>query len=223
MADLVKEFFERDLTEAEHEAMARLLEQSPEAALDYERRLEQYYLATGLPQPTLPQSLRYLPKTGGGGWISGSGWIKLMALGLAMGGALWKFWPATKVEIPVTVHPQAARQVPVEPALRSVRPEAGRPLPFHPAAGGLQEGKELSVVLDAPRKSLVTVRILDDRDKEVRDLYTGFVQPGRWAFRWDGLLENGEPADAGRYRIDVQSGATHLTKNIQIKHEPASN
>ncbi len=73
------------------------------------------------------------------------------------------------------------------------------------------------MVLNAPQKSLVTVRILDAEGKEVRALYTGFVESGRWSFQWDGLLENGEPANAGSYRIDVQSGESHLSKDIQIK------
>jgi flagellar hook assembly protein FlgD len=101
---------------------------------------------------------------------------------------------------------------------------AKHPAPFHPvAAQPGQEGQELSVVVNAPQKSLVTVRILDAGGKEVRVLYTGFVDSGRWAFKWDGLLENGAPANPGQYRIDVQSGSAHLSKDIQIKVKPASN
>jgi flagellar hook assembly protein FlgD len=85
-----------------------------------------------------------------------------------------------------------------------------------------QEGQELSVLVDAPQKTLVTVRILDAGGKELRALYTGFVEAGHWNFKWDGLLENGQPAGAGEYRIDVQTGAAHQTKDIRLKIQPVS-
>jgi len=219
MTDLIQEFFNRDLTEAEQEALSKLLEGSPDAALRYESLLEQNYLATGLPQPTLPEGLQSLPQPGNGSlpWWTGS--LKFVAVGLVAAGiALWKFWPEPK---PVT--PLSTQQVPALPAARPAQPEAIHPLPIRPsAAQPAQEGQELSVLVDVPRKSLVTVHILNEQGKEVRNLYTGFVEAGRWSFRWDGLLENGETANTGHYRIDVQSGATHQSKDIQINLQPVT-
>ncbi|HVM33227.1 MAG TPA: FlgD immunoglobulin-like domain containing protein [bacterium] len=212
--DLIQAFFQRDLSEAEHQALAELLEKSPEAALDYERRLGEYYLATGLPQPTLPEALRHLPNPGAA-WLAGKGSLLALAAGLALTGALLlKFWPRSQPESSLPLAPTAAS---VHLPLPVKAPGMRQPIR---AAEAPRQGQELSVVLDAPRKSLVTVRILGPQGQEVRDLYTGFVESGRWSFRWDGLVENGQPAAAGNYRIDVQSGELHLTKNVQIKLNP---
>ena len=223
--DLVQEFFQRDLSEAEHEALSKLLEQSPEAALSYQRLLEQNYLATGLPQPTLPKGLQNLPHSGGGGLAGNGIFLKLFIIGLATTGvALWKFWPRTNVGIPQGVQPHYIGRLPNKPIEPLALKKLKAVVPFKPvAAGPTQEGQELSVVVNTPQKSLVTVRILDAKGQEVRALYTGFVDPGHWAFKWDGLLQNGEAANAGDYRIDVQSGAAHMTKDIQIKLKPTSN
>src|SRR5579872_1434677 len=218
MADLIQEFFKRDLTEAEQEALSKLLEESPDAALSYERLVGQNYLATGLPQPILPKGLQSLPHPGTGGITGLSSSIKILLVVLtAAGAALWKYWPQIKTEVymplqqPVQQVLEKSMKVPVKPAVK-------KPALIEPtAAGPTQEGQELSVVVDAPQRSLVTVRILDPAGKEVRALYTGFVEAGRWNFKWDGLLGNGEAAGPGDYRIDVQSGAAHQSKNIRIK------
>lgn len=217
MSDLVQEFFKRDLSEAEHEALSKVLEQSPEAALSYQSLLEQNYLATGLPQPTLPKGLQTLPHIGGGGLAGNSTLLKFFLVGLATTGvALWKFWPQSKA-----IAPNAIQKVVSKPVIPSVIHRVKPLLPFKPvAAGAAQEGQELSVVVNTPQKSLVTVRILDSKGQEIRALYTGFVESGHWAFQWDGLLQNGQAAEAGNYKIDVQSGAAHLSKNIQIKLKP---
>src|SRR5579883_2058428 len=139
MADLVQEFFQRDLSESEHEALSRLLEQSPEAALNYQNLLEKNYLATGLPQPTLPKGLQSLRPVGGNGLTGGSGFIKVLLIGLAATSiALLKFWPRPHVDIPTTV-----QQVPAKPALPSVLHKVKSFLPFKPvAAVPGQEGQE---------------------------------------------------------------------------------
>jgi hypothetical protein len=216
MTDLVQEFFTRDLSEVEHEALSKLLEGSPEATARYEGLLQQNYLATGLPQPTLPHSLQSLPHVGGGGMTIWGGGLKILLAGLVAGAALWKFWPQPKVEGTL---PQTAQQVTFpKPSVASLKMSAHKPAPIEPSAlNPAQEGQELSVLVDAPQKALVTVRILDAGGREVRALYTGFVQAGRWNFTWDGLLENGRSAGPGDYRIDVQTGAAHQTKDIRIK------
>ena len=183
------------------------------------RLLEQNYLATGLPQPTLPQGLRYLPK-GGGSLFKGI-LPKLLAAGLAVvaGGLAWKFWP--QAEVPAAIQQPATQPMVQKHSIPAVIHR--KPAPVEPlAAGPAQEGQELSVILNTAQKSLVTVRILGPDGREVRALYTGFVAPGKWAFQWDGLLGDGQPAGAGDYKIDVQSGEAHLSKDIQIKLKPSN-
>lgn len=207
MADLIQEFFMRDLSETEHDELGKLLQGSPDAALRYEGLLEQNYLATGLPMPSLPKGLQNLRHPGSGGLAGGSGLAKVLIVALAAAAVVaWKFWPRSTVEVPV---PTTQTKI----KLRHVLPRRVQPQPANPAA----EGQELSVVVDSPQTALVTVRILDGAGREMRSLYTGFVQPGHWSFQWDGMLSDGSPAPAGDYRIDVQSGALHQTKDIKIK------
>src|ERR1039457_4124686 len=133
MADLVQEFFIRDLTETEQEALSKLLESSPEAASNYERLLEQNYLATGLPQPTLPKGLHSLPHSGAGGIAGLGGSIKVLMVVLAAAGvALWKFWPQTKAEIPMPLQ-QPVQQILEKRQTAPLKPAMKMPAPVQPS------------------------------------------------------------------------------------------
>jgi hypothetical protein len=212
MADLIQEFFERELSGPEADSLGTLLQESPDAALRFEGLLENHYLSTGLPLPQLPASLQSLPLSPGGMGTIG-GW-KLFALLMAAGAglAVWKYWPqsqalpAKAVLAPITSISQPAFSAPA------------KPLPVHPRkVDPMAVGEELSVVVGAAEKTLVTVRVLDAEGKEVRDLYTGFIQPGHWSFQWDGLLSAGAPAPTGAYRIEVQTGALRQIKDVHIQ------
>ncbi len=218
MADLIKEFFERELSGAEADSLGELLQKSPEESLRFEGFLEKHYLATGLPMPQVPSGMTLPPGTGGLGLMGKILGVALVALTGA--GVLWKFWPHAPVETPLKSITSPILSAPIKatlaPQLQSrtrVMTAPIQPMPVGPTA----EGEALSVVVGTQTKALVTVRVLDSTRKEVRNLYTGFVQPGHWSFRWDGELANGVPAPAGDYQIDVQSGASHQSKEIRIK------
>jgi hypothetical protein len=219
MADLIQEFFEREFSETEADSLGKLLGESPNEAIRFEGLLEKHYLATGLPFPELPPSLQSLPLKPGG-WGGAGAW-KLLAVLAAAGLAFvaWKYRSAPPtLAVTAVPAPAAFSQAPA-PVIANPRPaHAALPPTVEPQqAGPMAEGKELSVVVGAQEKTLVTVRILGQGGREIRDLYTGFVQPGHWSFKWDGELSDGNPAPAGDYQIDVQSGASHQTKDIRIK------
>ena len=216
MTDLIQEFFTRDLSEAENEALSKLLAESPDAVSRYEGLLEKNYLSLGLPQPVLPKGLQNPPYISGSAAAGGSGWMAVGLAGLALTGlAVWKFWP----QAPTMTAPQASvRSEAPKPMPQNVKHAVKPPAPVKPVAvEPAQEGDALSVVVNTTQKSLVTVRILGPAGQEVRALYTGFVEPGKWSFQWDGRLDSGEAANPGNYRIDVRSGPTHLAKDIRIK------
>jgi len=209
MADLIHEFFERELNEAESDALSEQLRLSTDESLRFEGLLESHYLATGLPLPELPASLQNLPLNPGG--LGSALGLKLVAVLIAagLGYMVFKFWPS----------PAVAPQAVLAPEVSVSQPSAiTKLLPVQPkSVSSTATGEELSVVVGAQEKTLVTVRILNQEGKEIRDLYTGFVQPGHWSFQWDGDLSNGVAAPAGNYEIDVQTGALHQTKDIRIK------
>lgn len=49
----------------------------------------------------------------------------------------------------------------------------------------------------------VVVRVLAANQVEVRRLYEGPLQTGKWAFQWDGVMSNGKMAPPGTYHIEV--------------------
>jgi hypothetical protein len=218
MADLIEEFFKRDLSESEAEDLGKLLQESPDAPLRFKALSEQRYLAMGLPAPQLPDGV-HLPSAPRG--LGLSGWIAGIVLtALVITASLWKFWPHAPVEanvktIPVHLPPSAVTASVPEKATKAkaLPPSSIQPVPAAPAA----EGMELSVSVDTRTRVLATVRVLDASGHEVRSLFTGFIQPGQWTFKWDGDLAGGQPAPAGQYKIDVQTGDSHQLKEIQIQ------
>src|ERR1700722_943982 len=207
MADLIQAFFERELTGPEADLLGSLLQESPDEVLRFEGLLETHYLATGLPLPELPGTLeKLLPASKG---LGAAGWTAFaLAIATGLGLLAWKFWPVSEVGQPKAV---LAPMVPVsqapapkidKPRLAVVASAPVRAVETGPAA----VGEELSVVVDTREKALVTVRVLDSAGREVRHLFTGFVEPGQRSFSWDGNLSAGEPAPSGDYKIDVQTG-----------------
>jgi hypothetical protein len=212
MVDLIQAFFERELSESEADLLGKLLQESPDSALRFEGLLETHYLATGLPSPELPLSLqKFTPVAGKLGAL---GWGALaVAIATGVGLLAWKLWPVSEIGQPV-----AARSlVPVSriSAPKAIKKSILSSVHSEPT-GPSAVGEELSVVVDTREKSLVTVRVLNAAGQEVRHLFTGFVEPGQRSFQWDGNLSAGEPAPPGSYRIDVQTGDSHQTKNIRL-------
>lgn len=211
MTDLVDEFFKRDLTEAEAQALEGLLEKSPEEALKFAGKLRMEYAATGLPEPRVPKSFGPAASKAGGALLKG-----FFAVAALAGASViaWWMWPK----------PQAATNLSIEkPAAPQILPRHRAPLPPPPVevprrlTGSPVEGNRLSVVVELDQPAPVQVRILDPRDQVVRRLYEGNLQAGKWSLHWDGLLSDGSQAPAGNYRIQVKSGSTEMSKAVAIE------
>ena len=219
MTNLVDEFFQRNLTEAEAQSLEELLGKSPEDALRLGEKMKQEYLAMGLPLPVLPKHLAYpLPGTG-------LPLLKAALLAAALVGAgtlAWRFWPgpALQTALPlVSVEkPAIARVLPPEVIHRSEAKLPPPPLEIpERLTGSTAEGNRLSVVVELENAAPVEVRIFDPKDQPVRTLYQGNLEAGKWAIHWDGLLSNGSKAPGGDYRIQVKSGSTEMSKNVSIE------
>ncbi|HTC20543.1 MAG TPA: FlgD immunoglobulin-like domain containing protein [bacterium] len=221
MTNLVDQFFQRNLTEAEAQSLEELLGKSPEEALRLGEKMRQEYLAMGLPLPTLAKHF--------GPPFSGTGLpllkAALLAVVLAGAGTLaWWFWsrPALQATVPL-----ASVEKPVIPEIppREVLPRSAAKLPPPPLEipqrldASTAEGNRLSVVVELESPAPVEVRILDPKDQPVRTLYQGNLEAGKWAIHWDGLLSNGTKASGGDYRIQVKSGSTEMSKNVSIEAE----
>jgi hypothetical protein len=232
MADLIQEFFKRDLRESELDALEELLGKKPEEALRFEGLLENYYLVrVGLPKPQFPRSLQRVPGIKGlskAWWTGLGGWLGFGALAFAgtLAATVYHHY-ASAPSLALSPSPTAT---PMASLMPTSTPITHRSLAL-PVLGSVQpnrvqpgaKGDDLSVVVTAPKESLVTVRMLDAAGQELRVLFSGFVQPGNWAFKWDGMLLDGKMAPPGDYEIHVQSGGFQQSKKIKIRPNGTSN
>ena len=77
----------------------------------------------------------------------------------------------------------------------------------------------LDSIVERKTPGIVTVRVLDSSKKEVRLLFAGFLDQGKWTFYWDGKLSDNTYAQAGVYSVEVQSGKEVLAKQITLRNE----
>jgi hypothetical protein len=96
---------------------------------------------------------------------------------------------------------------PLSPALTPIN-AATQPHSPHP---------NLEVLVKRAKPGPVTVRVLGPDGSQAVMLYQGLLQPGSWAFDWNGRLANGGAPDAGTYQIQVVSGAVTLSKPVVIR------
>jgi hypothetical protein len=214
MADLIQAFFERDLTEGEVSELEKLLQSSTDQGARFADLSEQAYLATGLPPHVWPGKPISIPHIGGMG-LGMKLFLTLCALGI--GTVVYLVNRPSPPTLPI---PQAAPTLPPIQSLPVAKPKlsipkkmAAQPVPTQWTAD------ELSVVVENAKPSLVTVRILDSTGREIRDLYAGVLDPGHWAFRWDGQGADGKPVPSGEYRIQVQNGSSILSKSVNLNYK----
>lgn len=236
MADLVKEFFRRDLTDGEARQLEQLLESSDDACLRLAQFAEKAYLRTGLPRPKAPGS----PPGGGLGPGLFHGFHPLLMVAALTGAAALVYFYHSQPTLVPAVHQKIAALAPRTAPRHTSPPPArvlAKPSPIgvpqsitaHPVLSpgpGLVEpvayvpGKKyggLSVTVQQAADDLVTVRVLDSTRAEVRALYAGLLAQGTWTFTWDGKLSNGQRAGIGSYWVEVKSGGRSLTREIRIQ------
>jgi len=204
VSDLARQYFERELTEAEEERLAGEMASSPESAQEFLDCAASSYLATGLPEPVDPR----IPKAPGG---SGAGtWFKMGILTAVVGAGAW-WWRMDRTAPTGSPAPAVPVQA-IQPKIVLPAPAAAVPIPSpeRPRYEGL------GVVIRMPQPGLVEVRVLDDQDRAVKVIYRGEVQAGEREFTWDRTLEDGREAAPGTYRIEVQSGDKSMRKTVRL-------
>jgi hypothetical protein len=241
MDDLILKYFQDDLTEAESEDLRKRLESSTEDALRFGEEAEKKYAQYGLPEPKWPGNPDHWPRPKGGSW---SEWIWFGGLIMALAGGMI-FWyergnrpSSDDLEAKVTAPADSKASVPtvkkkapkvsssdegksLSPDSGEQAAEASRPpavlTPVNLALHPRSTHPNLSVAIRRAQAGEVRVRVLDSNGDVVALLYEGMLQPGNWAFDWDGKLPDGRMASKGLYQIEVKSGPTLQHKNIHIR------
>jgi len=206
MTNLIDEFFKRNLTEGESQALEDLLEKSGPDALRFGQKMRGEYLALGLPDPQAPS----LSAPTASHTLT---WMKAFLLTAALAGlgtTSWWYWSKPAI---VTLAPAVVPKAVSRPPEKLLPP----PVMIPERLASTAEGNRLSVVVELEKPSPVRVSILDPHNQTVRALFTGSLKPGKWSLHWDGLLDNGSKAPAGNYRIQVKSGSTEMSKTVRIE------
>jgi hypothetical protein len=76
---------------------------------------------------------------------------------------------------------------------------------------------ELNIVVGMKNPGSVSVVVLDSSGAEVRRLFDGVLQAGKWSFDWDGRLDDHQAALPGGYRIEVRSGGVTQSREVNIR------
>ena len=239
MADLLMDFFERDLTDVEDQALADSIASSPPQSLRFAELARDAYLQTGLPNED------------GSNGSSGSGtslrlWgpitLKIILLLSASGFLLFSIYrllhepPSPSSALALTVVKKIAPSLPnpvfsKAPALSPLKKAATYPPPLpltkvgmvKPMAYDLSQKYEgLDIMVEQKNAGLVTVRALNSSGREIRLLFAGMLKQGKWDFQWDGKLDSGPLAQPGTYRVEVQSGKDILSKEVVIQGMPVA-
>ncbi|HMK38983.1 MAG TPA: FlgD immunoglobulin-like domain containing protein, partial [Bacteroidota bacterium] len=122
----------------------------------------------------------------------------------------WPFTPATDVSrftvivgTPDAVKKELASVLPKEFALG-----ANYPNPFNPTT---------TIPVAVPAASRVSLRVYNILGEEVRTLFDGPLEGGRYAFTWDGRNGGGNPVATGVYIVRLTSDAgKHLTGKMLL-------
>jgi hypothetical protein len=115
-------------------------------------------------------------------------------------GSVYTFTPATDVSRftlvvgrPEKVREQLDAMLPREFALGNNFPN-----PFNP---------ETTIPVSIPRAGEITLTVYNVLGEEVRTLYAGSLEAGKYWFRWDGRSERGNSVASGVYLVRLSTGA----------------
>ena len=211
MSDLIRDYFERDLTEAEKDELGRLLQSSPEASREFAAFAERRYAETGLPEPrwpgswgtALPASLK----------VAGAALILASLALLVCKGPEWIGGHDTAAPVvDLSSLPENREEI------RATRP-AEPQVPKAVAPESFVEGRRytgLLAVVDKQVPAPARVRVVDAAGREVRVLYDGTLPKGTWVFRWDGRIDSGAFPQSGAYVIEVLSSGKTLRQPVTL-------
>lgn len=211
MADLVAEFYSRDLSTAEAAELELIFENSADEAERFAELGLAEYKSMGLPEPR---------------WKSGRGgaWKWPLVLLFAAGGA-WAFMPAPKQGRPdlslegeaFSMEHAPTRAIQTLPVIRALEPISPRTKLTRKVPDETKRGRRLGVLVKQAVSGPARVTVKDSQGRELLELFNGTLHKGERRFEWDGRLADGSAANAGDYSIAVQRGKSLQIKQLSLK------
>jgi hypothetical protein len=205
MPDLRAEYFQRDLSADEDDALAGQIDANDEFAVGFAVMAAQDYQLMGLPKPVWPQRRgRRL-----GLWL---------ALGALAAGGTW-IWqagaPDSQAVVPVGVVPGVERQQTVEERVQDgttapSAPSAPQPLPRLKVRAGNGGFAATLVPAADDRPDLL---VLDRQGRQVCRLQPD--SQGLWL--WNGQDADAKPVAQGAYQFKVDLNGRALTQWVQVR------
>ena len=229
MNPLIEKYFRGELTDPEESTLEKLLTDSEDTAWEFGQEAAAAYQRYGLPEPDLPGGEN--PDGPSNGMNPLTWMIPLLGL-LFLGGFGW--WKFHQTVVPVKLEVPAAQPAPVrvkkivkhaEPTVKvlkqavqaPVAPAPQAPTELPPDGGSLKEaGNNLKVVVKRETAGPATVRVVNSLGVEIRLLYSGTLQAGKWSFEWDGRSGDGRLVDPGKYSIQVQTEGSAQSREVVI-------
>jgi len=212
--DLVEEYFKRDLTEDEERLLSETLAASPEAAERLAQGMTALYLASGLPEPHWPGGDPPFPHSK---WETLRPLLPMLTALILILWALLHWLPRSIPSFPSLAKPLATPIPYHAPKVKALH-KVLEPI-LHPALNP-PEGHVYhlpAAVVDLATPGLVTVRVLDGANIEIRTLYAGPLPAGKRTFTWDGKTDRGALSPAGTYFIEVKSGLKVMRQEVRVE------
>lgn len=212
MSDLLRDYFKRDLSEAEEERLSEELRSSESNSSVFLEQAQTYYEHTLSKAPQTPFWKRPLFAFLGGVLTTTFCFLIFLFLaGRGDHGSTPASTDETRATVPSAIQPRPVAKTPdrpkVELTLSSSKPQAW------------QQGRTYNgwnVVVHQTAECLTTIRVLDAAGHEVKALYAGFLKPGAWVFEWDGRDKSGQRVAEGSYTIEAQSGKQTAQKAVHV-------
>lgn len=208
--DLVKDFFKRDLSDAELEALQKRLATSQEA-LRFSSEAERFHRGLGA-TVAAALALKLVQVGKSSGFWSGSG-LSVAGKALAVKAVLVVASASVVSYGAVQAYKIYTKPQPLPPVAMAAAPL----VPPAPAIVPQRHGSQIAVKLDLQVPARVTAMVLDDQKHLVRNLGTQDMAAGPHRLTWDGYDDQGQVPMPGRYQVVLRWNGKEAGKWVELR------
>lgn len=207
--DLVKDFFKRDLSDAELDALQKRLASSEEA-LRFSSEAERFHRSLGA--AVVAALALKLAKVGKGGSLWSGAGVSAAGKALALKTVLVVAGAGVVSVGAVQAYKTYTKPVPLPVVETVTAPPAPVPAPVAP-----KHGNQVALKLDLQVAARVSAMVLDEQKNLIRDLGTQAMDAGPHRLVWDGYTDDGQVPAPGRYQVVVRWNGKEAGKWVELR------